>query len=161
MCNFYSLYFEENQYIPLIRKGVRIELKNNIAYLDGICSYRVTVQPQICESTSNLDKLFFLYANNTPWIAKENDGNFYLYKGSIDEVSLNLKFDINEDYCYIAIELCKTGNVNIDEGRIFTRLFKNDKQICILKVKKYANIVINQENLVTILEWNGEEFICK
>lgn len=161
MCNFYSLRFNDNEYIPLIRTGIKIEVKNNIAYLDGVCSYRVTVQPQICEKTANLSKLFFLYPNNTPWIAKESDGNFYLYKGSINEESLHLEFNIDEGCCYMSVELSKTGSVSIDEGRIITRLFKDDKQTCILKIRKGANVIINQENLVTVLEWNGDKFICK
>ena len=161
MCNFYSCYFEENGYLPLIRKGMKIELKNNVAYLNGICSYRVFVQPQIYDRTTSLNKLFCLYPNNVPWIAKEDDGEFYLYKGSIDKTLLNLGFDIDKDYCYLSVEFSKYGKINIDEGRVITRLFKNDKQVCVLEVKKDSSIVINQQHLVTVIEWNGEEFVCR
>ena len=40
-------------------------------------------------------------------------------------------FDIDENICYISLELDKTASVSVDVGRVITRLFKNDKQICI------------------------------
>jgi len=65
MCNFYSLYFEKNKYIPVIKNGVKIEVKNNVAYLDGVFSYRLFTKPQEYDVTeTSLDKLFFLYPNN-------------------------------------------------------------------------------------------------
>ena len=161
MCNFYSCYFEENRYLPLIRKGMRIELKDNIAYLDGICSYRVIAKPLIYDGTMSLEQLFCQYSDKVPWIAKEEDGEFYLYKGSIDKTLLTLGFNTDENQCYISIEVSKNCNINIDEGRVITRLFKNDKQICVLEVKNDANIIINQKNLITVIEWNGEDFICR
>jgi len=162
MGKFYSLYFNKSKFVPSLKEGIQIELKNNIAYLDGVCSYRVFVQPQVYEDKNmDLEKLFFLYPNTAPWIAKEEDGNFYLYKGSIDEYSLNLKADEDEEISYMSIELEKSGNVSLDEGRVITRLFKNDKQYCIIEIKKDANIIIYQGDLVTILDWNGEKLICK
>lgn len=161
MCNFYSLCFRKNQYLPLIKKGVRLEVKDNIAYLDGVFMHKLLVEPKVCESNDvKLEELFSDYPEKKPWIAKEIDGNFYIYKGSIDPYLLSLGFQIEEGTCYMAIEGSKVTNVSIDNGRVITRLFKEDKQICIIEIRKDANIIID-DNVVTILEWDGVKFICR
>jgi len=162
MGNFYSLHFEKDEYLPKIRRGMEIELKNNVAYLDGICAYRLLVEPQVYEDREmSVEKLFFLYSNKAPWIAKEIDEKFYLYKGSIDKYSLNLTYDIDESNCYMSIEVPRDADVVVDDGRIITRVFKNDTQYCVVEVNEYANVSIIKESLITILEWDGQTIICK
>lgn len=162
MCDFYSLRFNKGRYIPLIKRGVRVEIKNEIAYLNGIFSYKLLTNPLVCGSnTTNIDELFANYPNKLPWIVQENDGNYYLYKGAIDPYYLTLKFDDSTEKCYMQIEFSASGSISIDAGRVMSRLFSDEKQTCMLEIKKYANIIIEQENLVTILEWDGETFICK
>ena len=162
MSNFYSLRFNEKEFIPLIREGVRIDVNDNIAYLNGVFSYRIVTSPQIRESNDiDTDKLFAIYPDKMPWIAQENDGNWYLYKGSINPDSLNLQFNIDENICYIKIELSLSGSVSIDSGRVISRVFEDKKQICILEVNKYANIIIEQKSLITILDWDGNKFVCR
>ena len=67
----------------------------------------------------------------------------------------------NKNTVYLSIELSSTGAVSVDDGRIITRLFREEKQICIIEIKQDANIIIDQGSVFTILEWNGEKFICR
>jgi hypothetical protein len=162
VCNFYSLHFKQNEYIPYIRKGIKIKVEDNIAYLDGVCSYKILVETPYREYKNvDLDKLFIIYPDKTPWIAKEGENEFYLYKGSIDSDSLNLSFNIEPETIYLSVELSNLGDVSINRGRVISRVFNEDKQTCIVELKKDTNIIIEQGEKLAILEWNGEKFICR
>jgi hypothetical protein len=160
--NFYSLYFNKTNIFPKIKEGVRIKLKNNILYLNGICAQEIYTKPQerTLEDT-DIEKLFFLYPNNSLWIAKEPDGNFYLYKGNIEKNSLFLDNNISDESVYVAVELQKEERATVDIGYVITRVFEEDKQTCIIKLEKNANLLLECEKKIIVIEWTGEKFLYK
>lgn len=160
--NFFTLKFDQLKLLPVFTVGVKVELSKNIMYLNGVCSYRVLRRPEErMNETVEIDTLFSSYGDDFPWIAKENDGNFYIYRAGIDETSLVIISENTENKVYVSFEINRTERVGIKEGRVLNRIFTQSVQNCFVELSMGGTLIIEKENETVIVEWDGEKFLYR
>lgn len=158
--NCFNMIFVDDNFIPFIRNGIPVTIKNNFVTLNGIGKYEVFRKPESIKDDDIVDEVFKDYSNSAPWLGKENDGMMYLYRIDIDENSLNI-IDNTNKYKYLYVEALESEHISVLNGKIFFRCFIDGKQKSMIRCEEATVVRINKEETLVMIELVDGDFICR